>query len=107
MARIPKDAQMDVAFEVMMPKCAKIVRSGIDPASGGPAFWYVCNTEDEELLRNFIVVLTDAQLEWPATHRGMWWAAADTFHLFELEYEEIPAVYGDPIIENEDGGVRC
>ncbi len=89
MARVPQDAQVDAAFMVVMPKGAKVVRGGIDPASGGPAFWYVCNTEDEEIGRTFIVVLTGAQLEWPAIHRGMWWAAAQTYHLFELDNEEI------------------
>jgi hypothetical protein len=87
MYRIPKDAQVDKAFTVIMPKSAKVVRGGIDPASGGPAFWYVENTADEEVGREFIVVLTDAQLEWPCIHRGMWWAAAETYHLFELGVE--------------------
>jgi hypothetical protein len=91
--RIPQTAQEGESFYLKLPPKAKVLRAGIDPANGAPTLWYTAATMvgEEETERHFVVVVTSpedtAQLEEPATHVGMWWAAAYTYHLFELDGE--------------------
>ncbi len=74
-------------FRMKLPHNARLIKVGIEPGKGTPAFWYLLdpgNDVDPEEERYFVVAYTGHVLKAPATHHGMWWEAADVYHLFEL-----------------------
>ena len=80
--------KLNVPEKHYMPKGAEILRAGIDPATQQPAFWFLADNEalsEEVEQRIVLVVSTGVEVPDGATHRGMWWAGSETFHLFELE----------------------
>lgn len=90
--RLPNIA-VGTPFELELPVPTNILRVGIEPATGAPVVWYTFFPSHPTEKRRFVVVahtLGDtAKVEWdgrrrPPTARGSWWAAALTFHLFEL-----------------------
>ncbi len=87
----PQDSVAGTPFTLLMADGSNIVRTGIDPGSGRPVVWttYVLSTP-MMVARRFLVVEDNAR-DIPASsvHRGMWWEANRTFHLFEL-FEEQP-----------------
>jgi hypothetical protein len=74
-------------FKLAVDKSAELLRAGIDPATGQPALWILFDKDHPEgpEYRDLLVVTTGMPIPAGATHRGMWWGAAETFHLFELE----------------------
>jgi hypothetical protein len=86
------------AFALDLPRGAKLLRAGIDPASGTPAVWFHFRPEEPQPIerRRFFVIEhmppNDASHfsgdEERVTHCGMWWAASQTYHLFEIIQEE-------------------
>lgn len=88
------------AFALDLPRGAELLRAGIDPASGGPAIWFHYPVEDPQpVIRRKFFVIEHSLPNVPSfdyddeqehvVHRGMWWAAAQTYHLFELLQEEV------------------
>jgi hypothetical protein len=81
---------------VELPVGALIIRAGIDPAIGQPAFWYLYPEEAGRPhaweKRILLVVATHTAVPDLATHRGMWWVAATVFHLFELPLDSDPSL---------------
>jgi hypothetical protein len=77
-------------FRVKLPFHSRIVRAGIEPGVGTPAFWFITDPEisSEETTtheeRYFMVAFTGHKVLSPVTHHGMWWEADFVFHLFEL-----------------------
>ncbi len=74
---------------VELPGAALIMRAGINPADGQPAFWYRFNVVDGKPMygpskHKIVVTTTGHRVPHPANHIGMWWAASETFHMFEL-----------------------
>lgn len=83
--RLPDSGQR---FELFLPSGAEVLRAGFDPANGQPTIWYTHRDYDELVSREFVIVETGpnqgAELPDYVKHRGMWWYAAQTFHLFEI-----------------------
>lgn len=78
---------VNTAETILLPVGSKILRAGLNPGDQmRPAFWYtfpVINAADEVGYR-IVVVTKGARLPINAIHIGMWWTAAETFHLFQL-----------------------
>jgi len=83
-------------FTLELLDCMVALRAGIDPGGGVPTVWFqhalsLEKTPTETVERRFVVV--EHTLGQTAhkdvggrvvVHLGMWWAAASTYHLFEI-----------------------
>jgi hypothetical protein len=97
--------QLGTPDKLYLPKGAEILRCGIDPATQQPAFWFLADTETmpEEVEQHlFVVVTTGMEVPYGSTHRGMWWAAAETFHMFALEESHDPSLLIN-VLGGDDG----
>lgn len=90
--RLPNVA-VGEAFEMTLPVGAEVLRAGIDPANGSPTLWikFFESKRHSVYIRRFIGVETapgaEARIDNKgdtATPCGTWWAAGQTYHLFEL-----------------------
>ena len=78
------NAELHKEFYVELPHGSRIIRTGISPDTGAPAFWFACDPQATKTPRRFIVTFTGHEVDGSAQHMGMWWEGAYVFHLWEL-----------------------
>ena len=94
---------MDKPLRLQLPVGSVVIRAGIEPGPGTPAFWFVCDpTQEEKEERYFVVKSTGGDVKCPATHHGMCWEANLVFHLWELGSGSDPSLLVNVFSEEEE-----
>jgi hypothetical protein len=82
---------------VSMPKHARIVHIGIDPASDYPAVWAVVRPDNDTETRSFTVIGTGHEVQKESVHVGSLIDDVFVWHVFETTPERVLAAMFEAI----------